>query len=217
MASVRIDSGPPDANDRPYNIPKNKWFFLFQEKRSFIVTHIAYDCRCLLNFVQDAEIMWQELKFTSAQDMIINGYELDPQEVELALEWLKIKDPDDAVRYEVAVQGGRELKRVGAPEGNQNASKNNPYNISIDLETEKQPQYGTQKSYLLARLARDNPDILAAYQSGEYPSARQAAIAAGIVRVPTPLEIAIKAYNRLTDADKKKFADYIRNETTIDN
>lgn len=25
---------------------------------------------------------------------------------------------------------------------------------------------------------------------------------------PTPLEIAIKAYNRLTDADKKKFADY---------
>jgi orotate phosphoribosyltransferase-like protein len=34
---------------------------------------------------------------------------------------------------------------------------------------------------------------------------------------PTPLEIAIKAYNRLTDADKEKFADYIRNETTIDN
>jgi hypothetical protein len=47
---------------------------------------------------------------------------------------------------------------------------------------------GNQASYLSARIARDYPDILERMKAGEFPSVRQAAIAAGIVKVPTALE-----------------------------
>jgi hypothetical protein len=63
----------------------------------------------------------------------------------------------------------------------------------------------TGKPYILARLARDHPDILAAYERGEYRSARQAGIAAGFVKdvkriqvLPDPGKIATKLKERLT-------------------
>jgi hypothetical protein len=69
-----------------------------------------------------------------------------------------------------------------------------------------QVKYGTTgKPYILARLARDHPDILAAYERGEYRSARQAGIAAGFVKdvkriqvLPDPEKIAAKLKERLT-------------------
>ena len=114
MASVRIDSGTPAAWQRPCDIPKDKWFFLMEEKRSFIQTNIPYDCRCLLEFVQDANEMWKELGFKSAQDTISNGYYLDPVEVDLAYEWLLIQSPETAVDYKTAVEGERKgaIERV---------------------------------------------------------------------------------------------------------
>jgi len=58
---------------------------------------------------------------------------------------------------------------------------------------------GRGKPYILARLARDHPDILAAYDRGEYRSARQAGIAAGFVKdveriqvLPDPEKIAME-------------------------
>jgi hypothetical protein len=44
---------------------------------------------------------------------------------------------------------------------------------------------GNAQAYLLARLKRDAPGILARVEAGEFPSARAAAKAAGIVREPT--------------------------------
>lgn len=57
----------------------------------------------------------------------------------------------------------------------------------------------------VAQIAKRRPDILEDMKAGKYPSVRQAAIAAGIVRVPTPLEVALKAYNKLSDSDKAQF------------
>ncbi len=64
---------------------------------------------------------------------------------------------------------------------------------------------GRGKKYILARLARDHPDILAAFERGEYRSARQAGIAAGFVKdikriqvLPDPEKIAAKLKERLT-------------------
>ena len=110
MANVVIDSGQPSPTDRPDRIPQDKWFDLFQVKRSFLQYNIQSDCRYLLEFVQDAEIMWQVLGFKSSEDMIRNGYELDPQEVELALTWLHIKNPAEATKYRTAVEGGKKAR-----------------------------------------------------------------------------------------------------------
>jgi hypothetical protein len=48
---------------------------------------------------------------------------------------------------------------------------------------------GRGSDYLTARIARDHPDILKRMKAGEFPSTRAAAIAAGIVKVPTPLDL----------------------------
>lgn len=131
-------------------------------KRDFLRTSITYDCRSLLQFIQDAEEMWEELGFSSAQDMIQNGYELDPVEVQYALDWLKVKAPDEAVSFERAVTGGRKLGKVGAPEGNTNASKNKVDNVNFVFPTKG----GNRSDYLLARLERDRPDILEEFHQG---------------------------------------------------
>ena len=65
------------------------------------------------------------------------------------------------------------------------------------------------KSYLLRRMARDFPEALDKLEAGEYKSARQAAIACGIVKVKPPLDVALTAYNKLSDDEKKAFLEQI--------
>ena len=63
----------------------------------------------------------------------------------------------------------------------------------------------TASSYLSRRLLRDAPAVFDALKAGEYRSVRAAAIAAGIVRVPSNLAIALRAYARLTPEEKAQF------------
>lgn len=195
MASVKIDSGLPVATDRPDYWPKEKWFALMQEKRTFLKYNILTDCRCLLEFIEDAKLMWDTLGYESAEDMIRNGYELDPAEVDLAISWLKIKAPDEAVAYEQAVKEGRKLRdKPGAPKGNKNACKNNPDDVMIDSGKK---EYGNSAEYLKARLERDAPDVAEDLAAGKFTSVRQAAIAAGIVKTYSPFQEIVKKLGKL--------------------
>jgi len=92
---VRIDSGALEATDKFEQVPKDKWFFLMLAKRDFLSTNLAYDCRCLVEFCQEAELAYSDCGFTSAAEMIQHGYELDPVEIELAVAWLKHNQPKD--------------------------------------------------------------------------------------------------------------------------
>jgi hypothetical protein len=75
---------------------------------------------------------------------------------------------------------------------------------------------GNNAAYLRARLERERPDIAAALARGEYASARAAAIAAGIVKVPTLLERVRRLYVRLNDAQRKAFRAWIESEAASD-
>ena len=86
-------------------------------------------------------------------------------------------------RSEAGAKGGRGIKAVD--------------NINSFIH----PKGGTGKSYLLKRLKRYNPKIAENYIQGEYPSVRQAAIAAGIVKVKTPLEQILTISKKLTNED----------------
>ena len=57
---------------------------------------------------------------------------------------------------------------------------------------------GETVTYLVRRIERDAPKVFAQLEAGEFPSVRAAAIAAGIVKVPTPFEAAQKAILKLT-------------------
>jgi hypothetical protein len=60
-------------------------------------------------------------------------------------------------------------------------------------------------AYLLRRLARDHPEILAQYERGEFKSARAAAITAGIVTPLTPYQIVLRQLPKLTDEERAQF------------
>ena len=180
MGAVKIDSGPPDATDRPYRIPKEKWRQLVDEKRTFLKFNIQHDCRCLLEFIDDAEEMWEELGFSSRDDLIVNGYELDPAEVDLAIAWLKIKEPDFEVPLKDAIQAAREMPLPehgnGPGRGHKRDSKTTSFNKQDrgnkrDANGKSFKMGSNSKSYLLRRMARDFPEALDKLEVGEYKSA----------------------------------------------
>jgi hypothetical protein len=62
-----------------------------------------------VQFVADAEIMQQAGigNFNSTDDMIRNGLHLNPEEIRLAVDWLKITDPKHEVPLNIAVRLGQ--------------------------------------------------------------------------------------------------------------
>jgi len=88
------------------------------------------------------------------------------------------------------------LRGVGAPTAEETANVDN-VNIS--------PVGGNQATYLARRIARDRPDILERMKAGEYRSVRAAAIDAGIVKVPTALELLRRAWAKASDEDREAF------------
>jgi hypothetical protein len=53
-------------------------------------------------------------------------------------------------------------------------------------------------------IERDTPEILEKYKQGEFPSVRQAAIAAGIVKVPTAFERILKLLPKISEEETKE-------------
>jgi len=68
---------------------------------------------------------------------------------------------------------------------------------------------GTGSSYLLRRLARLGGDWLDRYEAGEFASVRQAAIAAGIVKVPSVLDKLRNLWAKASEADRQTFMDEV--------
>lgn len=70
---------------------------------------------------------------------------------------------------------------------------------------------GNQADYLAARIKRDHPQIAAGIAAGEYQSIRAAAIAAGIVRVPSALETLQRAWKKASSEEQRQFLEWISN------
>jgi len=64
---------------------------------------------------------------------------------------------------------------------------------------------GRNVDYLAARIKRDHPNIAAAVERGEYKSMRAAAIAAGIITPPTPLDLLRRAWARSSPEEQAVF------------
>lgn len=191
MAGVRIDSGPLSATYRFSDIPQNQWKQLVREKRNFLATKIKYDCRCLIEFCEEANEVWETLEYASAADMIRNGYELDPQQIELAVAWLKINGTDAAIGID-EVTKRRIAEAVKTKEPGKRGPK--PKEDVIDNNVIKYDRGPTTKN-TLRRIARDKPELLDRIESGEL-SVNAAAIQAGIRKKPTQAEICVKAFRK---------------------
>ena len=68
---------------------------------------------------------------------------------------------------------------------------------------------GTDPTYLLARMKRDAPEVAQDYLDGKHKSIRAAAIVAGIIKVPSNYEQAIKAIGKLTPDELLMLKEYL--------
>ena len=108
---IRINSGAPEPTDKFNDTPRDKWFFLMLAKRDFLSTNLAYDCRCLVEFCEEAELVYSDCGFKSAAEMIQHGYELDPVEIELAVAWLKHNQPKQEVGLETIAKTADKVRQ----------------------------------------------------------------------------------------------------------
>lgn len=186
-----VDSGPVDATDRFDATPRNRWPHLMRAKRTFLATKLIYDCRCLVDFVAEAESVWCELKFSSAEDMIRKGYELDPVEIELAVAWLRHNEPDVAI-------GLGDVNKAAVAEARANPAMNQgrpTKEESINGCTTTIKGKST-RDHITKRLARDNrDDLLDAIEAGEL-SVNAAAIRAGYRKKLSHAEKCVAAFRK---------------------
>lgn len=181
---VKIDSGPVEPTDKFENTPKDKWRLLLIAKRSFLGRRLKHDCRCLIEFCEEAEIVFDALGFSSAEEMIREGYELDPSQIELAVAWLKANGVDKPVSLDDIVP----LAKHGEIGNGRKAESRGTACTSTR---------GGNPEYTLRRLKRDAPELLDKIETGEL-SVNAAAIQAGIRKKPTPEDVCVKAFGKCT-------------------
>lgn len=192
---VTINSGTPEPDDRFQDTPRDKWPTLLNAKKSFLSRRLNYDCRCLIQFCEEAEVVYDELGFESPEAMIRQGYELEPSKVELAVAWLRANGTSEAVSMAAAVKAARE--RPLPTHGKIGNGRSRVDNVNST-------KGGNATDYTLRRLARDAPELLEHIERGEL-SVNAAAIKAGIRKKPSPLDNLRAAWKRATDDQRAEF------------
>jgi len=90
-----------------------------------------------------------------------------------------------------------------------NAADSHRPRVSGDIITSNSTGKGTSADYLTARLKRDHGDIFQRLADGEFRSVRQAAIAAGIVKVPGGIDRLRAAWKKATKEERLAFLEEI--------
>jgi len=190
---VTVDSGKIEASNKFREVPKSKWKSLVRVKRDFLSVRINYDCRCLIEFCEEAKEVYAELGYASSEQMIREGYELDPSQIELAVAWLNENKPDKPV-------GMGEIKeQIAEAKKDAETIKQGTRTDIEPLSNRKKLQGGgTGVAYTLRRLARDCPEMLDRIEAGEL-SVNAAAIQAGIRKKPTQEDICLRSFKKCSN------------------
>ena len=107
-------------------------------------------------------------------------------------------------RYHRAFPGQR-VRRVRKEMDQADARKEGRGNKVSTNSGRFRDQSCASRSYLLCRLARRMPEILERYERGKFRSIRAAAIAAGIIRERTALELLEDTWKKATLEEKPEF------------
>jgi hypothetical protein len=185
--AVTINSGPIEADDQLRHVPRGKWRELMLARRQFLEIKLSYDCRCLVQFVNDAQEMFGELGFETPEALIRDGYGLEPDEVAVAVEWLRLNPPEEPIKYKLAIFFGRRAQDLAAdpdvrPAAQHGGDRTEQGADGTLTDGTLKGRGSNAAAYIVRRLKRDHPEIAAALARGEYRSARAAGIAAGIVK-----------------------------------
>jgi len=178
---VSINTGNIYHQDKFRDTPRAQWPALLRERRMYIETQFEYDCRCIVQYLDEAEDVYAELGYDSADEMIQQELLIKPEWVRIAVTWLNQEQPTEATPLQLVLEQAKTQPLAAHGEiGNGRKDESRPSDRSST-------SYGETQAYLLRRIARDQPELLD--QIGpdkEFRSVRAAAIEAGIIKpVPT--------------------------------
>jgi hypothetical protein len=143
------------------------------------------------NSAGNAELMYESLGFASVEEMIREGYKLAPEEIDIAVEWLRLNPTEEPVPIGVTLRDG-----PGRPP----KGEENPCNIT-------RIKYGTAE-HVEARLLRDNRQDLYQSVKSNKLSHNAAAILAGWRTKPkprTPLQQLRSAWKKASETEREAF------------
>lgn len=181
MAAVKINTGEAYHEDRLAESPRNKWAAIIAERRYYLKTNIDYDCRCLVQYVAEAEQFFAELGYESAEAMVLEAYDIQPEQAWAAVAYLQGRGCTGPIGLAEAAAQVQPLGPARRPTLEEADEK-----LAIGQVRPSEQLSSNSQERILRRLARDAPEILDRVKAGEFKSARAAAIAAGIIKpVPT--------------------------------
>lgn len=205
MASVAVRTGPVSADDSARDVNPSRWLELTLARRTFVAINVPYDCRSLINFVDEAAShrIWEHTGHADLDDYIHHGLDIDPELVEWARLGLSVIGKEKPISLGVAIDAGKKAAETMA-KAPDNAPKRGEVGRGRENRSDnvRSNKGGNNKERLAAKLKRDHPDIAARVANGEFKSIRAAALEAGIVKpmrsipVDTP-DAAIRALLRV--------------------
>lgn len=181
MPSVRV-SALDDPGDRDAPVGSRPWALWVVGQAKLQRDELERDAtalRRLIGKMQKHEA-WKALGVPSFDMLCTTQLQLSADEVSAVLKARKGQSV------------GAVLRKVGRPK----AGEGNVGNANISKS-------GTTAAYLAARLRRDHPK--AVFDEAVRGSVRQAAIAAGIVKVPSVLDQLRKLWAKATPAERRAF------------
>jgi hypothetical protein len=209
-----IDSGPVSPTDSFEDLPKSKWQDLVDAREMFLAVNINYDCRCLIEFCEEAEQVWKELCYESAADMIQRGYKLEPVEIDLAVAWLKHNEPETEISIQEVSKRVR-IQQLAADNPNWTQQRiadevgvSQPY-VNMVISEKSESDKTLIPSHVINRNDRADfrklPEELREQVAAKEISLNAAAIRAGIRKKPTPLQELLRAWKKATKEERTEF------------
>ena len=191
-------------NDDLRHVDPALWPDLVDEYRWFCRRNLSSDCRSLLRMISEGEhVGWAG--YGDRERYIREGLGLDPEAVDWALAGLRLTGAEVPVGFQQAQTIGERAAMMAGPDGvtalakHGRPTKDDAGKGSVATFSD----VGRGAAYLVARLKRDAPGFAERLAAGEFPSARAAALAAGIVKpAPNPLEQLRRAW-KLASAEQK--------------
>ena len=160
---MKIKTGTVYHEDRLTATPRAQWPALLRERRMYIETQFEYDCRCIVQYLDEAEEVYIELGYESADEMIQQELLIKPEWVRIAVTWLNqeqrfepvTKAEVDAITLAAAKAQTQPLAaaEIGVEGGKPGPGRGNK--TGDDVTRFPAESKGNSQAYLLRRIARN--------------------------------------------------------------
>ena len=157
--------------------------------REYVFDSVEYDCRNLAEKIHE----WRDGELyrhfnPTWEEFVSTNFKQTPEWVDHVIEGLNLLDKSKPIKAADAVTAAinqaetRRQNAIAQADANPLAQHGtNPHTREDFMIIKSSLVGGDSPEYLAARIARDRPDIQQQMKSGEFPSVRAAAVAAGIV------------------------------------